>query len=113
MGERGPGRQLDLRDPHTAADLCGAVCLKHFRLETVAGGPRLRGDEGSLAEQGQHCHYRVGWIGPLATPFDRVQGPRPQPDHSYTVEACSHVILDVTGFAPGGRDAPQRAVKRS
>src|SRR5262245_48268276 len=35
MGERGPGRQLDLRDPHAAADLCGPVRLKSNGLIAV------------------------------------------------------------------------------
>src|SRR5262245_49986328 len=35
MGEREPGRQLDLRDPYVAADLCGSVRLRSRRSKSV------------------------------------------------------------------------------
>src|SRR5215467_1782472 len=35
MGQRGPGRQLDLRESHAAADLRGPICLR-FREPVVA-----------------------------------------------------------------------------
>src|SRR5262245_47646333 len=39
MGEREPGRQLDLRDPYVAADLCGAVRVEHSWFELSCAHP--------------------------------------------------------------------------
>jgi hypothetical protein len=47
MGERGPGRQLDLRQSHVAADLRGPVCLEHFWFRLTARIPFVPAQAGT------------------------------------------------------------------